>query len=129
MLNFAGIGLRATEIERFQTRAIYSRSTLKAFATKLNKAKHPESFSALTIYSAGSYGRLEASKHSDIDLFFVLSKPRASFEEIRVPEIRLLSEIVDIGYTMSFPKFSNDGNFLKFLFLNDILDMACTRFG
>ncbi len=29
---------------------------------------------------------------------------------------------VDIGYMMSFPKFSNDGHFLKLLFLNDILD-------
>ncbi len=39
-----------------------------------------------------------------------------------MPEIRLLSELVEIGYMMSFPKFSNDGHFLKLLFLNDILE-------
>jgi hypothetical protein len=52
----------------------------------------------------------------------VLAKPRAYFDEIRVPEIRLLSEIVEIGYNMNFPKFSNDGHFLKLLFLDDILE-------
>jgi len=122
MSNYQGIGLRAADAQRFESRAAYSQSTLRAFSARLNKARHPESFAALTIYAAGSYGRLEASRHSDIDLFFVLSKPRESFDEIRVPEVRLLSEIIDIGYSMSFPKFSNDGHFLKFLFLNDILD-------
>jgi predicted nucleotidyltransferase len=122
MVGFGTVGLKSNEELRFKTRAEFSRIKLDELTKRLNKAKHAKAFSHLTIYTAGSYGRLEASKHSDIDLFFVLSKPRSFFEEIRVPEIRLLSELVEIGYMMSFPKFSNDGHFLKLLFLNDILD-------
>jgi predicted nucleotidyltransferase len=122
MATFSGIGLRSFDEQRFRTRAEFSRIKLDELTRLLRKARHASAFSHLTIYTAGSYGRLEASKHSDIDLFFVLTKSRDFFDEIRVPEIRLLSELVDIGYTMSFPKFSNDGHFLKLLFLGDILD-------
>jgi predicted nucleotidyltransferase len=122
MVSFSGIGLRSYEERRFRDRAEFSRIKLEVLTRLLRRARHVKALSHLTIYTAGSYGRLEASKHSDIDLFFVLTKPHTFFEEIRVPEIRLLSELVDIGYTMSFPKFSNDGHFLKLLFLTDILE-------
>ncbi|WP_456624461.1 nucleotidyltransferase domain-containing protein, partial [Bradyrhizobium sp. P5_C12] len=122
MPRFDGINIPETLRRRFDNRMIYSRTKLDLLATKLAKARHPKVFEHLTIYAAGSYGRLEASRYSDIDLFFVLAKPRSYFDEIKVPEIRLLSEIVDIGYNMDFPKFSNDGHFLKLLFLDDILE-------
>ena len=119
---FGSLGLQPADEQLFQFRANFSRMKLAELAKRLRTAKRTDAFSNLTIYAAGSYGRLEASEHSDIDLFFVLTNCRNSYEEIRVPEIRLLSELVDIGYMMSFPKFSNDGHFLKLLFLNDILD-------
>jgi hypothetical protein len=122
MAPFEDFDLRKNPKKLFSSRAAYSSTKLEVLTSQLAKAKHPKFFKYLTIYAAGSYGRLEASKYSDIDLFFVLAKPRAYFDEIRVPEIRLLSEIVEIGYNMSFPKFSNDGHFLKLLFLDDILD-------
>jgi predicted nucleotidyltransferase len=122
MGSFADIGLQPSDEQRFLSRAEFSRMKLAELTKRLRTAKRTDAFLKLTIYSAGSYGRLEASEHSDIDLFFVLANPRESYEEIRVPEIRLLSELVEIGYMMSFPKFSNDGHFLKLLFLNDILD-------
>jgi hypothetical protein len=103
------------------TRSTYSSSKLESFGAQLSGAKHIESFHRLAIYAAGSYGRLEASKHSDIDLFFVVAKNRDSLTEVRVPEIRLLSEIIDIGFRMRFPKFSNDGEYLKILYAEDML--------
>ncbi len=122
MLKFENLAVSARTRNRFETRSTYSSAKLEVLISHLAKAQHPKFFEHLTIYTAGSYGRLEASRHSDVDLFFVLSKPRAFFEEIRVPEIQLLSEIVGIGYDMNFPKFSNDGHFLKLLFLDDILE-------
>ena len=122
MSRFNGLQLSQAIQRRFETRSTYSSAKLEVLSTRLAKAQHPQFFEHLTIYTAGSYGRLEASKYSDIDLFFVLAKPRLYFDEIRVPEIRLLSEIVEIGYDMNFPKFSNDGHFLKLLFLDDILE-------
>src|SRR5271163_4439958 len=74
------------------TRSTYASSKLETFAAELSKAKHVDAFPKLSIYTAGSYGRLEASRYSDIDLFFVVARPRSSLLEVRVPEIRLLSE-------------------------------------
>jgi predicted nucleotidyltransferase len=122
MSRFDGLNLPQAIQRRFEMRSTSSRVKLDVLATRLAKARHPKFFKHLTIYAAGSYGRLEASKYSDIDLFFVLAKPRNFFDEIKIPEIRLLSEIVEIGYNMDFPKFSNDGHFLKLLFLDDILE-------
>ncbi|MCA1546646.1 nucleotidyltransferase domain-containing protein [Bradyrhizobium sp. BRP19] len=122
MTRFDGIELPNIVQRRFDVRMTESKTKLDVLTTRLAKARHLKAFEHLTIYAAGSYGRLEASKYSDIDLFFVLAKPRSYFDEIRVPEIRLLSEIVEIGYDMDFPKFSNDGHFLKLLFLDDILE-------
>ncbi|MCA1381087.1 nucleotidyltransferase domain-containing protein [Bradyrhizobium sp. BRP23] len=119
MTRFDGIELPNIVQRRFDVRMTESKTKLDVLTTRLAKARHLKAFEHLTIYAAGSYGRLEASKYSDIDLFFVLAKPRSYFDEIRVPEIRLLSEIVEIGYDMDFPKFSNDGHFLKLLFLDD----------
>ncbi|MCA1388825.1 nucleotidyltransferase domain-containing protein [Bradyrhizobium sp. IC3123] len=50
-----------------------SKTKLDVLTTRLAKARHLKAFEHLTIYAAGSYGRLEASKYSDIDLFFVLA--------------------------------------------------------
>lgn len=122
MNRFDGIDLPSIVQRRFDVRMTESKTKLDVLTARLAKARHIKAFEHLTIYAAGSYGRLEASKYSDIDLFFVLAKPRRYFDEIRVPEIRLLSEIVEIGYDMDFPKFSNDGHFLKLLFLDDILE-------
>lgn len=122
MTRFEGLSLPQAVQRRFDTRATYSRTKLDVLSTRLAKARHTKVFEHLTVYAAGSYGRLEASKYSDVDLFFVLAKPRTYFDEIKVPEIRLLSEIIEISYDMDFPKFSNDGHFLKLLFLDDILE-------
>lgn len=104
-----------------QNRALASSTKLSVLTSHLSTAQHVKSFPKLAIYTAGSYGRLEASPHSDIDLFFVVDAPRASLAEINVPEIRLLSEIIDIAYGMNFPAFSNDGQYLKLLFSEDML--------
>lgn len=110
------IGLSKKDATLISKRMQYSQTKLNKFTRDIVKANHTRRFSNLTIYTAGSYGRLEASEHSDIDLFIVIDAKRNQLDEIRVPEIRLLSEIIDIGYNMRFPKFSNDGQFLKILF-------------
>jgi hypothetical protein len=52
----------------------------------------------------------------------LVAAPRSKLVETRIPEIRLLSEIIDIGFKMNFPTFSNDGEYLKILFAEDILN-------
>ncbi|RTL53018.1 MAG: hypothetical protein EKK40_06385 [Bradyrhizobiaceae bacterium] len=106
----------------FENRSVYANTKLGTLASHLGKSERVKSFPQLAIYTAGSYGRLEASPYSDIDLFFVVAKSRDSLPEFRVPEIRLLSDIIDIGFRLDFPKFSNDGEYLKILFAEDILN-------
>lgn len=116
------ISLNNSDKNLVANRERYSQNKLKKLSLAIHKANHTGHFPKIAIYTAGSYGRLEASEHSDIDLFIVLDGRREQLEEVKVPEIRLLSEIIDIGYNMRFPKFSNDGQFLKILFIDEILE-------
>ena len=106
--------------ELFSRRKAFSKGRLAGFSSSLKTSDKVNNISGLCIFSAGSYGRLEASEHSDIDLFFISDQPRKDYPEIRVPEIQLFSEVIDAGYKMDFPKFSNDGEFLKLLHLDEI---------
>jgi len=93
----------------------------------LAKQPHVSYFERLTIFAAGSYGRREASSFSDIDLFFVLDAQRVDLDEFHVPEIRMLSDVITVGDHMNFPKFSNDGEFLRIMFIDDILSDLGSR--
>ena len=126
-MKFQDVGLLKSQEDLFLSRAAYSQGKLEALASNLKNATHTGYFKSMAIYAAGSYGRLEASSHSDIDLFFVLNRRREEFDEFHVPEIQLLSEIIGIGYKMDFPKFSNDGEFLRILFIDEVLKELGSR--
>lgn len=106
----------------FEDRAAYSIAKLKQLNSSLANAPAVDAFPEIAIFCAGSYARHEASEHSDIDPFFITTQDRNYFnEEYRVPKIRMMSEIISIGDRLNFPKFSNDGQFLRVLHLPDIL--------
>lgn len=89
-----------------------------------NRVKHIEilsRFPQLTIYAAGSYARMEASKHSDIDLFFLHSGKKSDLDGTRMDQQRLFAKLVEIADMMDFPEFTNDGQYLQILFLDDML--------
>lgn len=76
----------------------------------------------LTVFATGSYARGEASEHSDIDLFFVHNGSLDQIDSPRIRTLRMFSKIVDISDQLKFPKFSNDGEFLKVLEKSKILE-------
>ncbi|HZS60327.1 MAG TPA: hypothetical protein VFA43_13725 [Gemmatimonadaceae bacterium] len=78
-------------------------------------------FPELTIFSAGSYGRLEASQHSDIDMFFLVSGDKSALANPRTRELNIFGKIIDIVEGLGFPQFSNDCEYLVFLHSNEIL--------
>ncbi len=53
-----------------EDRALYSRVRLDQLRRSLGELKELAEFPTLTMFAAGSYGRLEASEHSDLDMFF-----------------------------------------------------------
>lgn len=101
------------EIER---RGEYSRQRLSELQEKLS-APHERWEDHACVYVIGSYGRLEASDESDLDLFIggrsrvVENSPERAFS--RLEETRLMSRLIDVGRELKFPDFSGDGEHLK----------------
>jgi hypothetical protein len=71
------------------------------------------------VYATGSFGRREASEHSDIDLFIVsLSDEVGEGRTVRsrlskLNEILLKAELIRVSDKLGFPPFSQDGRFLQ----------------
>lgn len=114
------IGLTRAEETLFIERSVFSRTKLDVVRTHLEKAQHVSYFDQMCIFTAGSYGRLEASTYSDVDLFFMIDGKRDEIDEFNIPQIRMLSDVIRIGDDLAFPKFSNDGEFLRILFSDDM---------
>ncbi|MFZ0929447.1 MAG: nucleotidyltransferase domain-containing protein, partial [Syntrophobacteraceae bacterium] len=78
-------------------------------------------FSGLSVICVGSYGRLEASEYSDIDLFFLIDGEKKDVTEPRTRSLGMFGKVIDVATKMNFPKFSNDCEYLKLLYSKDIL--------
>lgn len=89
-----------------------------AFSRLSASSKIPD----LTIFAAGSYARLEASQFSDIDLFFLTSKKKEECNELNTNSLRLFGQVIEVVEDKKFPSFSNDGEYLKLLHTDEILE-------
>jgi len=69
------------------------------------------------VYATGSFGRREASPHSDLDLFIVsLSDEKDGADRShlsKLNEILLKAELIRASKELMFPDFSQDGRFLQ----------------
>jgi predicted nucleotidyltransferase len=71
------------------------------------------------VYATGSFGRSEASEHSDIDLFIVSLSDYDEEKKIdrsrlsKLNEILLKAELIRASRDLKFPEFSKDGQFLE----------------
>ena len=73
--------------------------------SKESVLNHPD----VTIFAAGSLGRLEAGGNSDLDIF-VVARPGMLG---RLSEVRLLSKIADLNDSLGFPSFSDEMRYMK----------------
>jgi len=105
----------------YDSRANYSQNRLAELRNRLAKLVELKEFPELTIFAAGSYGRLEASEHSDLDLFFFVGGDGENLKDPRTKELRMFGKVIEIADAMSFPKFSNDCEYLKILNTDSIL--------
>lgn len=79
----------------------------------------------LCIFAAGSLGRFETGRQSDIDLFFIAhsDSPSTSARTIsRLEEIRIFSDLIRLTEALKLPEYSGDGRFLKIHTLNDLIE-------
>ena len=66
------------------------------------------------VYATGSYGRGEASEHSDLDLFILgKSKPRGDNLLKRLDDIRIKANLINATEKLRMRKFSGDGRYLN----------------
>lgn len=65
--------------------------------------------SNVTVFAAGSLGRLEAGGNSDLDIF-VIARPHSLG---KLSEARLLSKIADLNDELRFPPFSDEMRYMK----------------
>lgn len=98
-----------------EERADYSKKRLTTLSTRLGSLKELTDYPGLTIFAAGSYGRLEASQYSDIDMFFLAGKEASAVTEPRTTSLRIFGKVIEIADEMDFPKFSNDSEYLAIL--------------
>lgn len=109
-----------------KVRSEYSVGRLSELKGRLNGFEELKRFSGLAIFGAGSYARQEASEHSDIDMFF-LSDAQSDSSELRANSLRVFGKVLQAAEEMSFPKFSNDCEYLVVLSAEDILSNLGSR--
>jgi predicted nucleotidyltransferase len=64
------------------------------------------------VYATGSFGRGEASKYSDLDLFIVGRGDKNRRELSNLEEIRIMADLIEATQTLGIPEFSGDGEYL-----------------
>ncbi len=79
----------------------------------------------LAIFCAGSLARMEVGDKSDLDLFVTAGED--NYLRGRLFSITLFSELMSINKQLSFPPFSNDGEYLKVYFMKDLKSSTGSR--
>src|SRR5437879_3543296 len=64
------------------------------------------------VYATGSFGRGEASKYSDLDLFIVGRGDKNRRDLSNLEEIRIKADLIEATQTLGIPEFSGDGEYL-----------------
>ena len=102
-------------------RAKFSRCRLDMIGERIRKSDVLRELPRLCIYVTGSFGRLEASKHSDLDVFFIHEGSCAKDAVPRIRKILLDADLIRAAQELGFPAFSNDGQYLQIHYIDDIL--------
>ena len=72
---------------------------------------------SVSVFAAGSLGRLEAGEKSDLDVF-VISNERDSIQKL--DEYQIFAALIDLNRQLNFEQFSRDGKFLKVHVVSDL---------
>jgi|ERR1700674_6641 len=97
----------------------FAEGQLQTLRERTAKISDLSSQQNLSIYVTGSYGRLEAHRSSDLDLFFVFDGERPIE---KTAKILIDAELIKIARDMGFPPFSNDAKYLEIHSLQEMLD-------
>lgn len=74
------------------------------------------------VYVTGSFGRREASAHSDLDLFIVGLGTHKDPELSRLNQILVKADLIDASKKLGLPEFSGDGEYLTHHTVTELLE-------
>jgi len=104
----------------FDQRSRYALDRLRELKARVAHAASGVPLTGLSIFTVGSYGRLEPSSHSDIDLFFIYERDSPK-DTRRTSELKLFGKLIEIVEDMAFPALSNDAQYLESHIIEDVL--------
>src|SRR4051794_18233402 len=87
-----------------RAREEYARDRLVSLTAGLSALESLRDVKNLCVYATGSFGRLEASRHSDIDLFFVQTGDVGD-AVTRIKKTLLDADIIRASRELDFPEF------------------------
>jgi predicted nucleotidyltransferase len=80
----------------------------------------------ISVFCAGSLARREVGIKSDLDVFVTADKNEERLRS-RLAEYTLFGELIQINKELGLPPFSNDGEYLKIHFLEDLEKLTGSR--
>ncbi len=98
-----------------------SRERLDGLREKVGSFQELDETVGLCIYVTGSYGREEASEHSDLDLLFVHEGDREEAGLTSLRETLIQADLIRLNREAGFPEFSGDGRYLQTHALGDMV--------
>jgi len=93
-------------------RRSYAATRMEQFREELKQSREILTNKAC-VYAIGSFGRCEASPHSDLDLFIAGRDTGEATELRRLDEILVKAELIEATRKLSIPEFSGDGEYLR----------------
>jgi hypothetical protein len=83
------------------------------------------SLDEICIFAAGSLGRFETGRRSDLDVFFLSHRELRRGEGrsvTRLQEIEVFADLIRLNEKLALPPFSGDGRFLKIHEVDDLIN-------
>jgi len=105
----------------------YSLSRLAGLMDRLDPVTAVLGHQPLCVYATGSYGRLEAGRDSDIDLFFLYDGADLDEEFPFTTFVRVAAAIVEVTEGMEFPPFTGDGEYLEVHYVRRMEEVLGSR--
>lgn len=109
-----------------QNRRKNANSRLDGLTNELGNARNLADGKAC-VYLIGSYGRGEASNHSDLDLFIVGGGTKKDRDLKNLNEILIKAELIKATRKLKFPEFSGDGEYLSHYTVDELIENLGTR--
>jgi len=106
--------------QTLQRRASYVDERMAALRQRIANIAELQEVSDLCLYITGSYGRFEASVHSDLDIFFMHKGAQHEAAVLPVQKTLIDAALIRTCRELGFPEFTGGGQYLTIHYLDDI---------